>query len=131
MKSPKIKSGAELRKTNPRLKDVAKRGEMRSVNRKLGDKMAELDDDVHREILLAEPLLELPGVRNLKTIIGYPEQSPCSCLAEMIYYPARLTFYIFWDVRDIMKTGLPPPNGKVYCLNLKTSIIVLWFHERT
>ena len=93
--------------------------------------MAELDDDLHREILLTEPLLELPGERNLKTIIGYPEQSPCSCLAEMIYYPFRPTTYILWDVKDIMKTGLPLPNGKVYCLTLKTSIIVSWFHERT
>ena len=53
--------------------------------------MAELDDDTHREILLTEPLLELPGERNLKIVVGYPEQSPCSCLAEMIYYPARPT----------------------------------------
>ena len=94
--------------------------------------MAELlDDALHKEILLTEPLLELPGERNLKTILGYPEQSPCSCLAEMICYPVRPTTYIFWDVQDIMKNGLPPSNGKVYYLTLKASIIVSWFHERT
>ena len=72
------------------------------------DKLAELDDALHKEILLTEPLLELPGERNRKTILGYPEQSPCSCLAEMIYYPARPTTYIFWDVQDIMKIGCLP-----------------------
>ena len=55
MKSPNTKSGAELRKTNPGVKEVATRSnrpEKRSINRKLGDKMAELEDDMHREILL-------------------------------------------------------------------------------
>ena len=63
MKSPSTKSGAELRKTNPELKEVARgnRPEMRSNNRKLGDKRAELDDALHKEILLTDPLLELPG----------------------------------------------------------------------
>ena len=65
--------------------------------------MAELDDKTHQELLLTETLLELPGELNLKTILGCPEQSPCSCLAEMIYYPARLITYIFWDVQDGMK----------------------------
>ena len=70
MKSPNTKSGMELRKTNPELKEVAMRGnrpEMRRNNWKLGDKMAELDDELHKKILLTEPLLELPGERNLKT----------------------------------------------------------------
>ena len=93
--------------------------------------MAELNDKIHQEISLTEALLELPGERNLKTILGYPEQSPCIYLAEMIYCPARPITYIFWNVQGIIKSGLPPSNGKVYYLTLKASIIISWFHERT
>ena len=109
---------------------IANRPERNSSNRKQEDRLAELDDALHKEILLTEPLLELPGERNLKTILGYPEQSPCSCLAEIIYYPARPTTYIFWDVQEIVKMGLPPPNAKVRYITLKNSIIVSWFNER-
>ena len=101
MKSPSTKSGTELKRIIPELKEVARgnRPEIGSDNRKLEDKLAELDAALHREILLTEPLLELPGERNLKTVLGYPEQGPCSCLADMIYYKARPITYIFWDVQ--------------------------------
>ena len=70
MKNPGTKSGSELKKINPGLKEVAKgnRPEMSSNNRRLEDKLVELDDVLHKDILLTEPLLELPGERNLKTI---------------------------------------------------------------
>ena len=114
MKSPITKSGSELKKINPGLKEVTKgnRPEISSNNTKQEDKLAELDDALHKEILLTKPLLELPGERNLKTILGYPEQSPCSCLAEIIYYPARPTTYVFWDVQEIVKWGCPLLTAK-------------------
>ena len=70
MKNPGTKSGSELKKINPELKEVARGNipEMRSDNRRLKDKVAEFDDTLYKEILLTEPLLELPGERNLKTI---------------------------------------------------------------
>ena len=67
MKSPSTKSGSELKKINPILKEVAKgnRPEMSSNNRRQADKLAELDDTLHKEILLTEQLLALPGEGNL------------------------------------------------------------------
>ena len=75
----------------------------KSTCRSTKEKKAELEDATNKEVLLTEPLLDFPGELNLKTIPGYPEQRPCSCLAEMIYYPARLTTYIFWDEEELMK----------------------------
>ena len=131
-KNPIDKSSGDLRRTNPLLRELTtgNRAEKSNTNRKQEHKLAEvLNDNLHKEVLRTEPLLELPGERNLKTILGYPEQSPCSCLAEMIYYPARPTTYVFWDVQEIVKLGLPPPDGKVRYITLKDSLIVAWFRK--
>ena len=110
MQCPKSKSSGELR-TLLHLKQVAagdNQPEVGDRGRSVKERKADLEDATHKEVLLTEPLFELSGERILKTILGYPEQSPCICLAETFYYPARPTTYIFWDVEEIMKIGLPP-----------------------
>ena len=63
MKSPITKSGSDLKKINPRLKEVTKgnRPETSSNNREQEDRLAELDDALRKEILLTEPLLISQG----------------------------------------------------------------------
>ena len=66
MKSPISKSTGDLKRTNPMLREMIRgnRLERNSSNRKQDDRLAELDDALHQEILLTEPLLELPGERD-------------------------------------------------------------------
>ena len=66
MKSPISKSTGDLKRTNPMLREMitGNRPERNSSNRKQEDRLAELlDDALHKEVLLTEPLLELPGER--------------------------------------------------------------------
>ena len=63
--------------------------------------MPEEDDVVHEKMMELEPLLEVSGERNLRSIEITHGECPCHCLAQTVWYPEHTNICLVWDVEEI------------------------------
>ena len=76
-----------------------------------------------------DPLLEVSGERNLRSIDITHGECPCLCLAETVWYPEHSNLCLVWDVEEIRSIGLPDHRQKVTPLVVSTMLALRWIEE--
>ena len=82
----------------------------------------EENDMTHEKMMELEPLLEAPGVRNLRSIDITHGECPYHCLAQTVWYPEHSILCLVWDVEEIRSFGLPDHRQKVNLLVVSTML---------
>ena len=60
-------------------------------------KAVDENDEVHRVMMIEEPLLEASGKRNWRSIMSTHYEFPCLCLLQTRWYPGRSNLVLIWD----------------------------------
>ena len=89
----------------------------------------EEDDVVHEKMMELEPLLEVSGKRNLRSIEITHGECPCHCLAQTVWYPEHTKICLVWDVEEVRSIGLPDHQQKVTILVVSTMLALRWIEE--
>ena len=86
-------------------------------------------DAIHEKMMEIEPLLEVSGERNLRSIDLTHGDCPCHCLAQTVLYPDHANLCLIWDVEEIRSLGLPDHQQKVTILVMSTMLALRWIEE--
>ena len=89
----------------------------------------EENDMTHKKIMELEPLLEVSGERNLRSIEITHGECPCHCLAQTVWYPEHSNICLVWDVEEIRSIGLPDHQQKLTILVVSTMLALRWIEE--
>ena len=65
------------------------------------------NDEVHRLMMEVEPLLEISGKRNWRSIMSTHDEFPCHCLLQTWCYPGRSSLVFIWDCGELLSVVLP------------------------
>ena len=89
----------------------------------------EENDTTHEKMMDLEPLLEISGERNFRSIDITHGECPCHCLAQTVWYPEHSNLCLVWDVEEIRSIGLPDHGQKVTILVVSTMLALRWIEE--
>ena len=91
--------------------------------------MPEENDVVHEKMMELEPLLEVSGQRNLRSIEITHGECPCHFFAQAVWYPEHTNLCLVWDVEEIRSIGLPDHQQKITILVVSTMLALRWIEE--
>ena len=90
----------------------------------------EENNAIHKKKMMElEPLLEVSGERNLRSIDIAHGECPCHCLAQTVWYPDHASLCLVWDAEEIRSIGLPDHSKKVTLLVVGTMLALQWIEE--
>ena len=78
----------------------------------------EENDVTHEKLIEFEPLFQILGERNFRSINLTHGECPRPCLSETICYPELSYLCLIWDVEEIRSVGLPshqPVESHSFC----------------
>ena len=101
-----------------------------AIGKPVGDAPNIEDNDTkHEKMMELEPLLEISGERNLRSIEITHGECPCHSLAQTVWYPNHVNLCLVWDVEEIRSVGLPDHRQKVTLLVGSTMLALRWIEE--
>ena len=71
------------------------------------------NDEVHRVMMEAEPLLEASGKCNWRSIMSAHDEFPCHCLLQTWRYPGRINLVLIWECGELLSMGLPDSSRPI------------------
>ena len=84
------------------------------------------NDEVHRVIMEAEPLLEASGKRNWRSIMSTHDEFPCHCLLQTWWYPGRSNLVLIWDYGKLLSLGLPDTSHQITIVIVGVMRLIRW-----
>ena len=89
----------------------------------------EENDTAHEKMMDLEPLLEVSGERNLRSIDNTHGEFPCHCLAQTVWYSDHSNLCLVWDVEKVRSIGLPDHRQKETILVVSTMLALRCIEE--
>ena len=86
-------------------------------------------DMTHAKMMELEPLPEVSGERNLRSVDITHGECPCHCLAQTVWYPEHSNLCLVCDVEEIRSIGLLDHQQKVTILVVSTMLALRWIEE--
>ena len=84
------------------------------------------NDETHRAMMAVEPLLELSGKRNWRSIMSAHDELPCHCLLQTWWYPGRSNLVLIWDCGELLSMGLPDPSRPITKVIVGVMMAIRW-----
>ena len=84
------------------------------------------NDEVHRVLMIVEPLLEASGKRNWRSIMSIHDEFPCHCMLQTWRYPGRSNLVLIWDCGGLLSMGLPDSSQPITIVIVGVMMAIRW-----
>ena len=85
------------------------------------------NDEVHRvKWMEVEPLLEVSGKRNWRSIMLTHDEFPCHCLLQTWCYPERSNLLLIWDSGELLSMGFPDSSQPITIVIVGVMMAIRW-----
>ena len=84
------------------------------------------NDEVHRVMMKAEPLMEASGKRNWRSIILTHDGFPCHCLLQTWWYPERSNLVLIRDSGELLSMGLSDSSRPITIVIVGVMMAIRW-----
>ena len=84
------------------------------------------NDEIYRVMLEVEPLLEVSGKRNWRSIKLTPDELPCQCLLQTWWYPGCGNLVLIWDSGELLSMGLPDSSQPITIVIVGVMMAIRW-----